>query len=67
MNFNKREDLLPVFHIGKIKDKVWTGTEAHEIEITGTVRLVYDRDNPLPIGARVWLEAGPDCEIKVSK
>lgn len=64
-NFRKRNTDLPVFHIGEINDGVWKGATAHEIEITGTVRLVYDPNNPLPVGARVWLELDEDCKVEV--
>ena len=67
LNHTRRNDDLPVFHIGEVEDGVWTGTEAKSIEIEGKVKLVYDRTNPLPIGARVWLEIEPGSEIKVEK
>lgn len=37
-------------------------TYAFELEIDGPCRVVYRPDNPLPCGAKVWIET--EAEIK---
>jgi hypothetical protein len=29
---------------------------AHEVEVLGPCKVVYEPDNPLPCGAKVWIE-----------
>ena len=40
-----------------------TNTYAHEVEILGNSKVVYSPDDPLPCGARLWIET--DAEVIV--
>jgi len=40
-----------------------TNTYAHEVEILGNSKVVYSPDDPLPCGARLWIET--DAEVVV--
>jgi hypothetical protein len=40
-------------------------TYAHEVEITGSSRVVYSPHKPLSCGARVWIET--EAEVKIIK
>ena len=40
-----------------------TNTYAHEVEILGSSKVVYSPDDPLPCGARLWIET--DAEVMV--
>jgi hypothetical protein len=31
-------------------------TKAHEVQLTGPAKVVYHPDDPLPCGARCWVE-----------
>ena len=33
-----------------------TNDYAHEVEIDGPCKVIYSPDNPLPCGAKVWIE-----------
>ena len=33
-----------------------TNDYAHEVEIDGPCKVIYNPDNPLPCGAKVWIE-----------
>ena len=33
-----------------------TNDYAHEVEIDGPSKIIYSPDNPLPCGAKVWIE-----------
>jgi hypothetical protein len=49
----------PVLTIKTYKDN----TYAHEIDILGPSRLVYNPDKPLSCGARVWIVT--EAEVKI--
>lgn len=49
----------PVLTIKTYRDN----TYAHEIEILGPSKLIYNPDKPLSCGARVWIEC--ECEVKI--
>ena len=38
-------------------------TYCHLAEIKGSCRVVYQPDNPLPCGAKVWIEVVPDTVV----
>lgn len=40
-----------------------SNTYAHEVEISGSSKVVYSPDKPLSCGARVWIET--QSEVKV--
>ena len=40
-----------------------SNTYGHEVDILGKSKVVYSPDNPLPCGARVWIET--DGEVLV--
>jgi hypothetical protein len=44
------------------KNKTAIVNRCHELEIKGASKIVYRPDNPLPCGAKVWVET--DAEIK---
>ena len=49
----------PVINVKTYK----TNTYAHEVEILGNSKVVYSPDDPLPCGARLWIET--DAEVVV--
>lgn len=50
----KRGENNPSLRIGR--SKYSKPTYAHTFEANGKVRIVYDPKNPLPWGARAWIE-----------
>ena len=40
-----------------------SNTYGHEVEILGKSKVVYNPKNPLPCGARVWIET--DCDVLI--
>jgi len=40
-----------------------SNTYGHEVEILGKSKVVYNPKNPLPCGARVWIETDGDVLI----
>jgi hypothetical protein len=48
----KNKECNPVLTVKTYK----TNTYAHEVEIKGDCKIVYQPDKPLSCGARVWIE-----------
>ena len=36
----------------------------HEVNITGSSKVIYSASNPLPCGAKVWIETKSSVEVK---
>jgi hypothetical protein len=36
----------------------------HEVNITGSSKVIYSAANPLPCGAKVWIETKSSVEVK---
>lgn len=41
-----------------------SNTYAHEVEITGPCKVIYQPDKPLACGARVWIEVPSGVEVR---
>lgn len=50
---------LPVLTVKTYK----TNIKCNEVHIQGPSRVVYSPDNPLPCGARVWVETEAEVEV----
>ena len=67
-----REPVLTVkTHKRKKKGEGYNKTHSqndycHEVQIKGPSKIVYSPDNPLPCGARVWVETeeGVQCVVR---
>lgn len=57
----KNEENKPVLTVKTYK----SNTYAHEVEIDGPSRVVYRPQNPLPCGAKVWIET--QSKVKTSQ
>ncbi len=38
-------------------------SRCHLVEIQGKCRVIYQPNNPLPCGAKVWIEVSPDIRV----
>jgi len=57
---NKHEDKKPVITVKTSS----SNTYGNEVEIHGPSKVVYSPDNPLPCGARLWIETTSEVDIK---
>jgi len=55
----KNNEVNPVLTIKSYN----TNEYCHEVEVQGTVRVVYSPDNPLSCGAHVWIETNDNVVI----
>jgi len=50
---------LPVITVKTYKSNEY----CHEVKIKGDSKVIYSPDNPLPCGARVWIETKSEIEM----
>jgi hypothetical protein len=60
---SKTGEREPVITVKTYKDNNY----GHEVEINGPCRVIYNPDNPLSCGAKVWIETDSDVDIIVNE
>ena len=63
-NARKKNEDTPVFEVGQLLDGAWQHKFHKGIEIEGKIKLVYSNSNPLPSGARVWIEVDENAKVE---
>ncbi|AOY82725.1 helix-turn-helix domain-containing protein [Moorena producens JHB] len=58
-NHKRPEDRLPVISVKRSGNNLY----GNQIEIIGPCRIVYQPDNPLDCGARLWIETFSDVHF----